>query len=76
MIAKKEISENKLFEVEPLLEAMVNHTHPLYVLANTINWESLEKQFSKMYSEGKGRPCKPIRLMVGLHYQPFQCDHI
>ena len=44
---------------------MLNIRHPLYQLANKINWVLLEESFSKLYSE-KGRPCKPIRLMCGL----------
>ena len=38
---------------------------PLIVLANRINWDIFEKEFKKYYSK-KGRPAKPIRLMVGL----------
>ena len=46
-------------------EEQLSHKHPLYILANTINWEIFEKAFSKLYSE-EGRPAKPIRLMVSL----------
>ena len=44
---------------------MLNNRHPLFQLANTINWTLFEESFSKLYSK-KGRPCKPIRLMCGL----------
>lgn len=44
---------------------MLNIRHPLYQLANKINWVLFEESFSKLYSE-KGRPCKPIRLTCGL----------
>ncbi len=46
-------------------EEQLSHQHPLYVLANKINWEIFEEAFSKLYSE-EGRPAKPIRLMVSL----------
>ena len=46
-------------------EEQLSHSHPLYILANQINWEFFEKSFSKLYSE-EGRPAKPIRLMVSL----------
>ncbi len=46
-------------------EEQLSHKHPLYVLANQINWEVFEKAFAKLYSE-EGRPAKPIRLMVSL----------
>lgn len=47
------------------LADMLNPRHPLYQLANKINWQLFEDSFSKFYSE-KGRPGKPIRLMCGL----------
>ncbi len=46
-------------------EEQLSHKHPLYILANQINWEVFEKAFAKLYSE-EGRPAKPIRLMVSL----------
>lgn len=39
--------------------------HPLYQLSNTINWKSIEDDFSGYYINF-GRPAKPIRLMVSL----------
>lgn len=47
---------------------ILNHKHPLYVLASQINWSVFEQTFGPTYSEGMGRPAKPIRLLVGLHY--------
>ena len=32
------------------------------------NWSEFDKAFGPLYSEGKGRPAKPTRLMVGFHY--------
>jgi len=46
-------------------EEQLSHKHPLYILANRINWQKFEDAFSKLYSE-EGRPAKPIRLMVAL----------
>jgi len=46
-------------------EEQLSHQHPLYILANKINWGVFEEAFSKLYSE-EGRPAKPIRLMVSL----------
>lgn len=46
-------------------EEQLSHSHPLYILANQINWNIFEEAFSKLYSE-EGRPAKPIRLMVSL----------
>ena len=46
-------------------EEQLSHRHPLYILANKINWNIFEEAFAKLYSE-EGRPAKPIRLMVSL----------
>jgi len=46
-------------------EEQLSHSHPLYILANKINWEIFEEAFAKLYSD-EGRPAKPIRLMVSL----------
>ena len=46
-------------------EEQLSHHHPLYILANKINWEIFEEAFAKLYSQ-EGRPAKPIRLMVSL----------
>ncbi|MHB8261951.1 MAG: transposase [Bacteroidia bacterium] len=47
-------------------EEQLNHNHPLYKLAQTINWKVFEEGFSKYYSPTQGKPAKPIRLMVAL----------
>jgi IS5 family transposase len=47
-------------------EEQLNHQHPLYILANKINWQMFEEAFSKHYSEDFGAPAKSIRLMVSL----------
>lgn len=46
-------------------EEQLSHRHPLYILANRIDWAIFEKAFAALYSE-EGRPAKPIRLMVSL----------
>ena len=44
---------------------MLDQRQALYRLAQEIDWEYFEGEFGSLYSE-KGRPAKPIRLMVGL----------
>ena len=46
-------------------EEQLSHHHPLYILANQIDWKTFEEAFKKQYSH-EGRPAKPIRLMVAL----------
>jgi len=47
-------------------EEQLDHTHPLYILANKINWQQFDEAFKHHYSKDKGAPAKPIRLMVSL----------
>jgi len=50
------------------LDQLLNNKHPLFILAGKIDWNFFEREFGEFYSEGKGRPALPIRLMVGIHY--------
>lgn len=47
-------------------EDTLNQKHPLYILADKIDWHLLEASFSPLYCQNNGRPAKRIRLMVGL----------
>jgi len=47
-------------------EEQLDQQHPLYILANKINWRQFEDAFAKHYSQKMGAPAKPIRLMVSL----------
>ena len=55
------------------LDQILNRQHPLFVLANQIDWSVFDDQFGPLYSE-KGRPGKSTRLMVGLHYLKHAFD--
>ena len=48
------------------LADQLNSKHPLYQLADKIDWQRFETSFSPLYSADNGRPAKPIRLMCGL----------
>lgn len=50
------------------LNQLLNDKHPLFRLANSIDWDYFVGEFGPLYVENKGRPGKPIRLLVGLHY--------
>ncbi len=50
------------------LDQILNRRHPLFRLADTIDWTAFEKEFGPLYVEKMGRPGLPIRLLVGLHY--------
>ena len=44
----------------------LNQKHPLYLLANAINWTLFDDTFKDHYNQKMGAPAKPIRLMVSL----------
>lgn len=48
------------------LSDQLDQKHPLYQLANAINWNIFDDAFKEHYSEKMGAPAKPIRLMVSL----------
>ena len=59
MLPKKENASQLSFY--STFEEQLNRRHPLFILADKINWLSFEENFSKYYREGFGRPAKPIR---------------
>lgn len=61
--SKKHIPQFCLFTG---LADQLNQKHPLYQLSHKINWSVFENAFKVHYSETKGKPSKPIRLMVVL----------
>jgi len=64
MISKPNItSQIQLFNG---LREQLNQNHPLYQLADKINWTYFDDLFEPLYSENIGAPAKPIRLMVSL----------
>jgi transposase, IS5 family len=50
------------------LDQILNRRHPLYRLADSIDWSLFDGEFGPLYVENFGRPGLPIRLLVGLHY--------
>jgi IS5 family transposase len=50
------------------LDQMLNRQHPLFKLADSIDWSVFDNEFGSLYVENVGRPGLPIRLMVALHY--------
>ena len=64
MLSKKNnINQGSLFFT---LEDTLNKKHPLFILANRVDWQQFEDAFSPLYCHNNGRPAKPVRLMVGL----------
>jgi len=64
MLSKQKytVQSNFFFDLDDTL----NKNHPLYILANKVDWQRFEDEFTPLYCADNGRPGKPIRLMVGL----------
>jgi len=56
------------------LDQILNHSHPLFKLANQIDWSIFEKAYGATYVARIGRPGIPIRVMVALHYLKYTFD--
>lgn len=63
MIGKSPVkSQRDMFR--PMLDDFIDLKHELVLLANKIDWDYFEKEFTAYYSD-QGAPSVPIRLMVG-----------
>ncbi len=69
----KDTQRNQADLFRARLDQILDRSHPLFTLANQIDWSVFDKEFGSLYSE-KGRPGKPTRLMVGLHYLKHAFD--
>ncbi len=52
-------------------DQMLDPGHELVILANKIDWPSLDVAFTNCYSPDMGAPAKAVRLMAGLHYLKY-----
>ena len=55
------------------LDQILDRKHPLFVLANQVDWSVFDAKFGCLYAD-KGRPALSTRLMVGLHYLKHAFD--
>lgn len=51
-------------------DEQLNHNHPLFILANKVNWTRFDNKFGALYSSN-GRPGIPTRIMVALSYLKY-----
>jgi IS5 family transposase len=65
-LLSKTLVNNQVSLFHGTLSDMLDMKDPLIVLSEHIPWDELESSLKKYYSKSKGRPSKPIRLMVGL----------
>lgn len=70
--AKTNSHNTHLFQSQ--LDQILDTQHPLFTLAQQIDWQALERDLSGCYVPDFGRPGLPVRLMVGLHYLKYAFD--
>src|SRR5215469_15920228 len=61
------LSSGKVDLFRERLEAIIDPHHALVRLAGLVPWSRFDEAFGRFYRP-IGRPAKPTRLMVGLHY--------
>jgi transposase, IS5 family len=66
MKPKKRTPQRQLFGAH--LSELLNPEHPLYLLAEQIDWQQFDLAIDECYAEELGRPGVNTRLMVGLMY--------
>jgi IS5 family transposase len=72
MKPKKPIPQRELFGAH--FSDLLNPEHPLYVLAERIDWQQFDVAIDPCYAEELGRPGVNTRLMVGLMYLKYTFD--
>ena len=72
MKPKKQTPQRELFGAH--FSEMLNPEHPLYVLAEQIDWQQFDVAIDSCYAEELGRPGVNTRLMVGLQYLKHTFD--
>jgi len=56
------------------LSELLNPEHPLYILAERIDWRAFDAAIDELYADELGRPGVNTRLMVGLLYLKHAFD--
>ena len=72
MRPKKRVETPDMFRSR--LDQLLDRSHPLYKMAEKIDWSIFEKEFGSTYHDTMGRPGKSIRLMVALNYLKYTFD--
>lgn len=72
MKPKSRVPQRELFGAH--LSELLNREHPVYVLAQRIDWHQFEMAIDNCYAEELGRPGVNTRLMVGLLYLKHAFD--
>ena len=75
MLPKRQNPQNQgyLFTYTLLCD-LCDHRHPLYILANQIDWAALGEKLEPLFCGNNGTPAKPTRLIIALLYLKYTED--
>jgi len=62
--ARQNNRQSLLFQ--PRLSDELDKKYELYILAKSLSWKYLEREFDGFFTEKIGAPAKPTRLVVGI----------
>ena len=62
----KKINQDQGLLFQQRLSNQLNPGHELYILSKLVDWRYFEQEFSNLFSESKGAPAKPVRLVTGI----------
>lgn len=69
---RRETGEQDLFRSR--LDQIIDLNHPLAKLARTVDWRFLEARFGEVYTDDRGHPPLPTRLMAGVAILKYTYD--
>jgi len=64
-----EQSPLQLFQAR--LDSQLHPDHPLFILADLIDWDRFDQAYAPLFCPDHGAPALPTRLMVGLEYLKY-----
>jgi IS5 family transposase len=53
------------------LDSQLNPDHPLFILADLVDWSRFDQAYDPLFCPDNGAPALPTRLMVGLEYLKY-----
>ncbi len=68
------IKDKQIDLFRPELSKIIDPRHSLVKLCKVVDWNDLDNTFGNTFCDDNGRPGKPTRLMVALHYLKFTHD--
>ena len=75
MHPKRQETETQYDLFKIVLSDLLNPRHELVLLAGNIDWQALDNAFGEFFTDGKGAPALPTRLIAGLHYLKHAFGH-